>query len=298
MALLQVCKSSTTFDILTSRFHALPIIFGKSLHYLCLMLWLRRAYIMYGALVFVGSFIILFPLFWLCIQVKPLRPLSMWVNQIWCWIFFPAILMPIITQDARKNIPKGPVVFVANHTSYLDIAMLTWVIRRFVAFVGKASLLKVPLFGYYFKHLHISVDRRNAQDRNKALEDAIRALREGRSVVFFPEGRISLDTMPQVGTFRDGAFRAAIACQVPVVPISIAYNWYIMPDWGKDGARWHWAHFQFHQPLFTTGLQEGKDVELLRETAYNIIQTAVASRNPKVLANKQAGKPYKDMWPA
>ena len=261
------------------------------------MLWLRRAYLFYGAIIFVGSFIILFPLFWLCIQIRPLRPLSMWVNQIWCWTFFPSILMPVITEGARKNIPKGPVVFVANHASYLDIAMLTWVIRRFVAFVGKASLLKVPLFGYYFRHLHISVDRRNAQDRNKALELAIVALREGRSVVFFPEGRISVDLQPLVGTFRDGAFRAAIACQVPIVPISIAYNWYIMPDWGRDGSRWHWAHFQFHAPLQTTGLQEGKDIEHLRESAYQVIEAGLEAKIPKAMARKRAGQSVAHYWP-
>lgn len=260
------------------------------------MLWLRRAYIIYGAIIFVGSFLVLFPFFWLFIRIKPLQHLTVWVNQVWCWIFFPGILMPIITEDARRHIPKGPVVFVANHTSYLDIAMLTWVLRRFVAFVGKAALLKVPLFGMYFRELHISVDRKNAQDRNKALELSVQKLKEGRSLVFFPEGRISVPEQPLMAPFRDGAFRAAIAQQVPIVPITIAYNWYIMPDWGKDGARWHWALIKFHEPISTVGLSEGKDVEVLRERAYEVINQEMHKRNAEVIRRKKAGLPYQ-IWP-
>ena len=252
------------------------------------MIWLRRAYIAYGALVFVGSFLMLFPFFWLCIKIKPLQPLTVFFNQIWCWTFFPAILMPVITKDASRNIPEGPCVFVANHTSYLDIAMLTWILRRFVAFVGKASILKVPLFGLYFRELHISVDRRNAQDRNKALDMAVEKLREGRSVVFFPEGRITLDNQPLMGQFRDGAFKAAIRTGVPVVPITIAYNWYIMPDWGQFGARWHWAYFRFHKPMPTTGLTEATDTEALKRECYQTIEDELTARNPKAMAAARA----------
>lgn len=244
------------------------------------MIWLRRAYLFYGAIIFVGSFLVLFPFFWLCINVKPLRQGVVFLNQIWCWVFFPGILMPVITVNAGKNIPKGTAMFIANHASYLDISMLTWVLRRLVAFMGKASINKVPLFGYYFTKLHISVDRKNAQDRNKALDRAAETLQEGRSVVIFPEGRITLENAPLMGHFRDGAFRAAIRAQVPIVPISIAYNWYIMPDWGNYGARWKPAVIVIHEPIDTTGMTEEADTERLKQQCYDIMEAELIKRNP------------------
>jgi 1-acyl-sn-glycerol-3-phosphate acyltransferase len=75
---------------------------------------------------------------------------------------------------------------------------------------------------------------------------------------------------------------------VPIVPITIAYNWKIMPDWGQFGAMPHYAYFRFHKPILTTGLDESTDVVKIKEACYNIIETELEARNPEAVAKVRA----------
>jgi 1-acyl-sn-glycerol-3-phosphate acyltransferase len=91
-----------------------------------------------------------------------------------------------------------------------------------------------------------------------------------------------------MGAFKDGAFKAAIKTGVPIVPITIAYNWKIMPDWGQFGAMPHYAFFRFHTPILTKGLNDSTDVIKVKDTCYQTIERELEARNPEAVANVRA----------
>src|SRR5690606_33276256 len=80
-------------------------------------------------------------------------------------------------------------VFCPNHTSFLDIPLMGFTPVYFV-FVGKSSIAKVPLFGYMYRKLHVTVDRNSLKSKYVTIERSKKAIDEGKSLVIFPEGGI------------------------------------------------------------------------------------------------------------
>jgi 1-acyl-sn-glycerol-3-phosphate acyltransferase len=159
-------------------------------------------------------------------------------------------------------------MFCPNHFSYIDIAAMG-LNRCNTIFVGKNDLVNIPLFGYMYGKLHITIDRSKLKSRYSALGQAREAIAEGKSLVIFPEGGIITEKDPVLSRFKDGAFRVAIEKQIPVVPVTIPYNWIILPP-DQFVLHWHPLKVVFHEPIETTGLTMN-DLESLKTTVFQII---------------------------
>ncbi len=234
-----------------------------------LQYFMRRAYIIWAGLWWGLGFFLLFPFFCLNIWFPFLRFSMPVLNQVWCLIFFPAALLRTCTTG-KKHLKRGPCIYVSNHASYLDIPLLTFVLPGFPAFMGKSSLAKIPMFGYMFGNLHIVVQRNSARGRAKAMQDALDCLRAGRSVVIFPEGGIHHRIQPGLAKFKDGAFALAVQTGLPLIPVTICRNWYILPDDGRWLPRPGVCKTIIHPPVVASGMSE-KDVPELRNRCYSII---------------------------
>lgn len=91
--------------------------------------------------------------------------------------------------------------------------------------MAKAEMMNWPLFGIFFKRgSDIPVFRKDKQKASWSLKQADKSLKEGVSVVLFPEGTIPWES-PQMKEFKSGAFKIAIDNQVPIVPITFLSNW-------------------------------------------------------------------------
>ena len=111
-----------------------------------------------------------------------------------------------------------PAVFIFNHQSALDAVLMVKMVRRDVTGVGKKEIQNNPIFGPAFTAAGVVfVDRANTAKAIEALEPAVRALKEGRSLVIAPEGTRSLT--PRPGPFKKGAFHMAMQAGVPIVPV-------------------------------------------------------------------------------
>jgi 1-acyl-sn-glycerol-3-phosphate acyltransferase len=165
---------------------------------------------------------------------------------------------------------KGrPVVYAANHSSYLDIPSLCLSVPFYFVFVGKSSL-----------GLYIAVDRNSKKSQYKTLIDMKHHIDNKRSIAIFPEGTIPRENNPSMIEFKDGPFRIAIEKQVPLVPVTIPYNWYILPDNGsKSFISWHLMKIVFHKPIETKGMT-ADDIERLKNMTYNIIHEELQKSNP------------------
>ncbi len=120
------------------------------------------------------------------------------------------------------NVPSFPVLLMANHRSYLDPILLLRDVHAYP--VAKAELARWPLIGRGAQQAGIIYLKR---DRVSSGVHALRAiadiiLREGFSVILFPEGTTSSQMRPL--TFKKGAFRAAARWQLPVVPVAICFS--------------------------------------------------------------------------
>lgn len=179
-------------------------------------------------------------------------------------------MVPLFTKRNFKQEKGKAYVYVANHTSYLDIPLMYLLTKGNVAFLGKSSLGKVPLFGYLYKRLHILVDRKTRNSKIEAMDMCREKLEKGISVIIFAEGTIP-KTPPLLNDFKDGAFKLAIEKQIPVIPVTIPYNWLILPDDGSFTVSWHVCNATVHEPISTVGLVDA-DVVTLREKVKSIIE--------------------------
>jgi len=110
-------------------------------------------------------------------------------------------------------------MLVANHYSMMDIMLMLYYSKNPFVFVGKKELSKLPLFGYFYKRVAIMVDRKSPQSRREVYTQAMERIEAGLSICIFPEGGVPDDESIVLDSFKDGAFRIAIQCQIPIVPM-------------------------------------------------------------------------------
>jgi 1-acyl-sn-glycerol-3-phosphate acyltransferase len=110
-------------------------------------------------------------------------------------------------------------MFIANHTSMVDIMLMLVIINRPFVFVGKQELARIPLFGFFYKKTCILVDRDSSKSRGKVFERAQQRINQGLSICIFPEGKVPDDESVVLDEFKNGAFRLAIDHHLAIVPI-------------------------------------------------------------------------------
>jgi len=116
--------------------------------------------------------------------------------------------------------PNESYMFIANHTSMIDIMLMLVVVKNPFVFVGKKELARIPVFGFFYKRTCILVDRSSAKSRREVYFRAQKRLNDGVSICIFPEGKVPDDESIVLDTFQNGAFGLAIEHQIPIVPIS------------------------------------------------------------------------------
>ncbi len=129
----------------------------------------------------------------------------------------------------KENILRGkPQVFMANHQSDFDILITLAYVPGQFRWIAKKELFAIPVFGRAMKGAgYIEIDRQNHEKALLSLDQAALRIREGKSVMTFPEGTRSRDG--EIKAFKQGTFYLAIQSGVPIVPISIIGSGEIMP---------------------------------------------------------------------
>ncbi|MBM4314408.1 MAG: 1-acyl-sn-glycerol-3-phosphate acyltransferase [Deltaproteobacteria bacterium] len=129
----------------------------------------------------------------------------------------------------RENVLMNrPQIFMANHQSDFDILIVLAHIPGQFRWIAKKELFKIPVFGKAMRNAgYIEIDRQNHEKALMSLDEAAQKIREGKSVVTFPEGTRSRDG--KIKPFKQGMFHLAIRSGVPIVPISIIGANEIMP---------------------------------------------------------------------
>lgn len=175
-----------------------------------------------------------------------------------------------VRTEGAHHLPRDrPVVVVANHASHVDPLVLALLLEEPPVFAAVADLADDPLRRLLLRRMHVHLVGRGDRARGVADADALTdAVRAGRTVVFFPEGRRS----PALGLepFRTGAFLVAARSGVPVVPVGIRGTRALLPV-GRHLPRRSRVTLTVSPPVTTRRSGWQGAVELRREARRQIL---------------------------
>ena len=141
-----------------------------------------------------------------------------WAPRTWARILLAAAGTEVVIHGEEHRHGQQH-VFVANHVSRFDVFVMAAHLRWF-KFVAKAELFRIPLFGPAMRAAGmIAIDRRNQKAAHGSIQAAAARIREGASVILFPEG--TRGRTYALRPFKKGAFVLAIEAKAPVVPVAI-----------------------------------------------------------------------------
>ena len=165
-----------------------------------------------------------------------------------------------VSVQGTENVPlEQSALFVANHQSYMDIAVLLGFVPGNKGFIAKIELAKIPLVSRWMERMHsLFLDRQNLRKSLLTMREAIKVLKDGHSLVIFPEGTRSKSN--QVSEFKRGSLSIAEKAGVPVVPVAIIGSYKILE--GNRGMRVCPAQIKviIEKPLYPGDMAPGKDL--------------------------------------
>ena len=236
-----------------------------------------KVYLFYCLLIFALGFIISFPFLLIPIIFKKQFRVVGVINRWWARIVFTLCFLPFSVICLEPLDPKRQYIFCPNHFSYIDIPTMGLNPHNSI-FVGKHDMERIPLFGFMYRSLHITVDREKLKSRYSTYLRSREAIDHGKSLVIFPEGGIITKEFPHMARFKDGAFRLALEKQIPIVPVTIATNWIILPD-ELTQLTWHPIRVIFHKPIEPDANRW--NVQTLKEEVYRIIDAELRETEMK-----------------
>ena len=185
-----------------------------------LLMPLQWLYSLYAHITFVAIMLLIFPFVIFTSFFGRIKGGNMILRLCMLWADIWFLLLFIF----HKKIVEAPhdktkqYIFVSNHISFLDSAVLVKAYRQPVRPLGKVEMTKVPVFGFIYKKAIVTVDRSSAGNRAESIRILKSIISKGISVMVFPEGTFNMTNQP-LKDFFDGAFRLAIETQTPVKPV-------------------------------------------------------------------------------
>ena len=119
-------------------------------------------------------------------------------------------------------------IVMSNHQSLFDVWALIGKIPLQIRWIVKAEIRKIPIFGYTLERMgHIYVDRKKRAAAYISLETAAGKIKNGTSVIIFPEGTRSNDG--HLLKFRMGGIIMALKSGVPILPVTVNGSRFVLP---------------------------------------------------------------------
>jgi len=191
----------------------------------------------------------------------------------WARLLLRANGVRVSAEGLDRLDPGLSYVFVANHTSIVDIWALLVAIPNSFRFVAKRELARVPVFGRAMASAgNIFIDRNNLVSSFSSYDEAASRLREGLSAMVFAEGTRSRDG--RLLPFKKGPFVLAIRAGVPLVPLCICGAFERTPK-GVLNVRPGEVVIRVGEPIDTRGMTYG-DRDGLSVTARTSIEAMAA----------------------
>jgi 1-acyl-sn-glycerol-3-phosphate acyltransferase len=183
-----------------------------------------------------------------------------------------------VDVTGQEHIPGGfPVVFASNHASQLDIPVVYQALPVQFRFLVKKELFRIPLFGSAMRRSgYIPIDRTRGKAALQSLREAADRIREGTSVVVFPEGTRSPDG--RLRAFKVGGMMLAIKAQCAVIPVAISGSHKRLPK-GSLRIRPGRIHVSIGRPVPTVGEDGPRSKDEVTAEVWETISSMLAEDN-------------------
>lgn len=178
-----------------------------------------------------------------------------------------------VTVHGIENIPKDKnVLYIGNHQGNFDIPIYMSQIPGLKGFVSKIEVKKIPGVRTWMTYMYcVFMDRSSIRKSGEAIVEGIKILKNGHSLVIFPEGTRSKGD--KMADFKAGSFKLATKSKVPIVPVTMDGSYKIMENNNK---KWmvkptH-INLYIHPAIETTNLNKEEQDEL-HSKVYEIIKS-------------------------
>ena len=193
-----------------------------------------------------------------------------WPPCLWSKVMCRLPLLPIEVVGREHLDPRQSYVFVVNHQGPYDIFLVYGYLGQSFRWLMKKELRRIPLVGWACEKAgHIMVDKTGPKAIFHTQERARRTLKEGTSVVVFPEG--SRTYTGHMARFRRGPFMLGHQMQLPVVPMTIDGSFEVLPrQKGFGFLTHHRLRLIIHAPI-----PYREDLSSIMDEAYHTIESSL-----------------------
>ena len=216
-----------------------------------ILLWVVLATIFFGAIAISVSFF-----------TRTGNPVHI-VARTWARSILMFSRFPVRVNGLSNIEPDKSYVFMANHQSNFDIPVLLGYLPVQFRWLAKAELFKIWGFGRAMRGAgYVKIDRFNQESAFESINEAAQKMKNGVSVMIFPEGTRSIDG--RIKSFKKGGFVMALDSGVPIVPVIIKGTWPIM---AKSSLRINHGEVEMEiaKPIDTTGYSRETKEELMEK---------------------------------
>ncbi|MHB8124846.1 MAG: lysophospholipid acyltransferase family protein [Desulfitobacteriaceae bacterium] len=165
-----------------------------------------------------------------------------------------------VEVEGAEFVPlQGPVLFVANHQGNFDIPLMLGFVPGSKGFIAKIELEKFPIISTWMRKMHcVFLDRGNMRKSLLTMREATNILKEGHSLVVFPEG--TRGKGKPMREFKRGSLGIAEKAKVPIIPVTIIDSYKIME--GNAGLKIKPAKVKIHisKPIQPGELEADQDL--------------------------------------
>ncbi len=196
-------------------------------------------------------------------------------GKCWSWLWIRILLLPVKVEGRENLDSKQSYVFVSNHQGAFVIFLIYGFLGRNFKWMMKKGIGKIPLIGTACKYAHhIFVDKSGPSKIRATYDKARSILKEGMSLVVFPEGARTFTG--HMGVFRRGAFMLADDLQLPVVPLTINGSFDVKPRIkDKYWIFWHPLKLTIHKPIAPIG-KGPENIKNQMEKSYAAVMSALS----------------------
>ena len=175
-----------------------------------------------------------------------------------------------------QNLPEDEtVVYISNHQGNFDIPILMSYIPRTKGFISKIEARKIPIIVDWMELLHcIFMDRSTLKGSAGAIIDGIKTLKNGHSLVIFPEGTRSKGD--KMGEFKVASFKLATKPGITIIPVTINGSYKLM-EFNNNKIKPAEVKLTIHEPIRTKGLTKD-ELEILPDKIRQIISSALPNQ--------------------
>jgi len=202
----------------------------------------------------------------------------LWLARLWSRGVLASAGVKIRVVSHATLDPRQSYVVMPNHLSTVDIWAIFVAVPVPLRFIAKKQLGQIPLFGWAMRAgRFLFIDRQNATSARRTIDGAADRIRQGCSVVIFPEGTRSRDG--RLGAFKKGGFHLAINSGAQIVPVTIRGTREVMPR-GSVLIYAGVVDIEIGAPVVTTGLGPADRQALLEDVRARV--ATMLGEDPRV----------------